>query len=508
MANNQQQLGKYELQERLGRGGMAEVWKAFDPQLRRHVAIKFLQANLRTDPDFMIRFVREAQVIASLHHPNIVQVYDFHTPGEGDDSSMPYMVMDYIEGGQTLADYIRNTSRKGLFPSSEELLHLFTAITLAVDYAHQHNMIHRDIKPANILLDKRNVTHNPMGEPILSDFGIVKMLGTATGTLTSSSIGTPLYVSPEQAQGHPGNERSDIYSLGVVLYEMCTGVPPFRGDGPYAIMMQHVHENPTPPRLINQEIPAALEVVILRCLAKDPTARFPRATSLAAALAEALNLPVPEAVKRIATYPLDPTEQPTYFSPLPDQVEAAAARQSASASPNRAVHQTPGPVSVAKKASERTEYHAPAAVANTPSSLPTVAQAEQAAPASRPSRASETPPPAGPLPTSSPFQAGGNRPRPLFIALAAFIIIVALIGTTLFFLLPRPGSTAAQNGPAAGQNQSVGSAFFVDSGQSNPNSTITSDSFSIRLTNIPDPAPGNAYYAWLPPTMRIQRAAL
>src|SRR6266849_1778810 len=216
MGTNPRTLGKYELHERLGRGGMAEVWKAFDPQLRRYVAIKFVQANLRTDPTFATRFVREAQAVASLRHPNIIRIYDFETSTTESGESMAYMVMDYIEG-QTLADYIHSTSLVHKFPPVIEIVHLFTSIGAAIDYAHQHGMIHRDIKPANILLDQHNTARNPMGEPILSDFGIVKMMGTATGTLTNSSVGTPLYISPEQAKGQPGDEKSDIYSLGVTL---------------------------------------------------------------------------------------------------------------------------------------------------------------------------------------------------------------------------------------------------------------------------------------------------
>src|SRR6266516_3611939 len=155
-------LGKYELHELLGRGGMAEVWKAFDTQLRRYVAIKLLHPDLLADPDFMTRFIREAQVIAALHHPNIVQIHDFHTsqPSESNSTSA-YMVMDYVEG-QTLADYISNTSRQGKFPPPADIVHLFTSISQAVDYAHRQGMIHRDIKPSNILLDKRNTSRNPM----------------------------------------------------------------------------------------------------------------------------------------------------------------------------------------------------------------------------------------------------------------------------------------------------------------------------------------------------------
>src|SRR5438067_5998092 len=215
MSTNPRRLGKYELQERLGRGGMGEVWKASDTQLQRHVAIKLLHAELQNDTSFTARFQREAQVIASLHHPNIVQLYDFQVsqPSEA-ENAICYMVMDYVEG-QTLAQYIRSTSRVGRYPSAAEIVQLFAPISLAIDYAHQKGMIHRDIKPSNILLDKRNTARNPMGEPVLTDFGVAKLLGVSSSTLSSSQSGTPLYSSPEQARGYPGNERSDLYSLGV-----------------------------------------------------------------------------------------------------------------------------------------------------------------------------------------------------------------------------------------------------------------------------------------------------
>src|SRR5437660_2364376 len=254
MSTHPQQLGKYELHERLGRGGTAEVWKAFDRQLQRYVAIKLLHANLQQDPAFMTRFVREARTIASLRHPNIVHIYDFQTSDPSESSNpFAYMVMEYIEG-QTLAQYLRNTSRPGKMPPAAELVNLFASISSAIDYAHQHGMIHRDIKPANILLDKRRVVHNSMGEPILTDFGIAKLLGASTGTMSGSWLGTPLYIAPEQVQGYPGNERSDIYSLGVILYELCTGVLPFRGENPTSIMMQHIQSTPTSPALINPHI--------------------------------------------------------------------------------------------------------------------------------------------------------------------------------------------------------------------------------------------------------------
>jgi eukaryotic-like serine/threonine-protein kinase len=309
-----QRLGKYELRERLGRGGMSEVWKAFDTQLQRYVAIKLLHADLQTDPEFITRFTREARVIASLHHPNIVQIYDFQTTNPS-ESNVPgaYMVMEYVEG-QTLAQYIRTTSRVGKFPPAIDIVHLFTSISKAIDYAHREGMIHRDIKPANILLDKRKTEVNPMGEPVLTDFGIAKLMGATSGTMSGMWLGTPLYISPEQAQGHPGNERSDIYSLGVILYEICTGVQPFRAESAAGIMMQHVNSMPTPPALINPNIPPALTMVILRAMAKEPAARFSSASALTVALAEAFNLPIPTDLP-LPAFPIDSMDDPDRHDP-------------------------------------------------------------------------------------------------------------------------------------------------------------------------------------------------
>lgn len=326
MSTSPSRLGKYELQERLGRGGMGEVWKAFDTQLQRHVAIKLLHAELQNDTSFTARFQREAQVIASLHHPNIVQLYDFQIsqPSEA-EGAICYMVMDYVEG-QTLAQYIRSTSRVGKYPSAAEIVQLFASISSAIDYAHQKGMIHRDIKPSNILLDKRNTARNPMGEPILTDFGIAKLLGVPAVTLIGSWLGTPYYASPEQARGDPGNERSDIYSLGVILYEVCTGSLPFQGDTPTSVLMQHVHATPTLPNTINPNIPPALTIVIMRSLAKDPTSRFPTASALAIALAEALNRPVPEGLRANAVS-INVNGEPNYQGPVYPPVAADAVSQ-------------------------------------------------------------------------------------------------------------------------------------------------------------------------------------
>src|SRR5215471_7968842 len=303
MSTSPRRLGKYELLEQLGEGGMAEVWKAFDPQLKRYVAIKFLHASLRSTPNFMSRFIREGQAIASLHHPNIVQVYDFLIASPDDVGPAAYMIMDYIEG-QTLEHYIALTSRVQQFPTANDIVRLFASISLAIDYAHEHDVIHRDIKPANILLDRRNTRSNRMGEPILTDFGLVKMMREAGLTMTGMTMGTPLYISPEQIQGQPGDKKSDLYSLGVVIYETCTGIPPFQGERAYILMKQHVQDAPPPPSQINQHLPPSLDSVMARFLAKNPEARYPTASSMTAALAQAFGVQIPEQI-RDAVYPLN-----------------------------------------------------------------------------------------------------------------------------------------------------------------------------------------------------------
>ncbi|HCF83675.1 MAG TPA: hypothetical protein DEV72_00530, partial [Ktedonobacter sp.] len=425
MSTNSQRLGKYELLERLGQGGMAEVWKARDTLLQRYVAIKILHANLQEDPNFITRFEREAQLIASLHHPNIVQIHDFQITRIPESTTpIAYMVMDYIEGG-TLDEYIASTSARGKIPSPTQIVHLFTSMSLAIDYAHQQGMIHRDIKPANILLDKNNTTRNPMGEPILTDFGVAKLLGVTSSTLSASQLGTPLYVSPEQVRGYPGNERSDIYALGVILYEMVTGVPPFRGDTPVNVFTQHLNVTPTSPALINPSLPTALTLVILKALAKDPNERFASAASMTAAIAEALNMPVPESLGQ-AAYSQDEANMPTYLH-SPWQLGTAPLPPSSTSG-----------VDVINRAA----LHA------TPSAPSGGAQVYQVA-TTRDGTAKTGDPQATPLPAmhspSPPPSQQRRRWRTLYGVVAALIIIAVLGSAVLVYFLKY---TTAQVSPA------------------------------------------------------------
>lgn len=296
METGARRLGKYELHERMARGGQGEVWKAFDPVLQRYVALKQLHSDSTSDPDFIKRFMEEGRFIASLRHPNIVQIHDFQiiqTPGSDEISA--YMVMDFIEG-PTLAHYIHNTSHKGHFPAAADIIYIFTGVSLALDYAHRIGMIHRDIKPANIMLDKRAHTARLIGQPILTDFGIAKLQGSFADK--TRIVGTPTYMAPEQGKGLSGDSRSDLYSLGIVLYEILTGVTPFRADSYYALMMKHVSEPPPPPASINPAISPALSEVILKSIAKDPDERFQSASAMTIALARAFNVPVPAELRK------------------------------------------------------------------------------------------------------------------------------------------------------------------------------------------------------------------
>ena len=259
-------LGHYRLIAKIGKGGMADVYQARQESLDRTVALKVLPSTLRQDDTFQARFEREARAIARLHHPNILTVYDY---GEQDD--LTYIVMEYSPGG-TLQDRMRRPL------SLQEAIEIACHLGRALDYAHRHGVIHRDVKPSNVLLTEE-------GWPLLSDFGLVKIAHESTGiTRPSTSMGTPEYMSPEQGQGKPVDHRTDIYALGVVLYEMVTGQPPFTADSPVGLILQHATESLPPPRLHRPDLPAGVEAVIVKALAKAPGDRYASAGDMVDAL--------------------------------------------------------------------------------------------------------------------------------------------------------------------------------------------------------------------------------
>ncbi len=260
------QLDRYQLRERLGSGGMARVYKAWDTNLERLVAIKILHEHLADDPTFKERFEREAKFIASFNHPNIVQLYDFNV-SQREGFPLYYMVMSYIPG-QTLADHLDKLADKGERLPRERVLALVTNITEALSYAHARGMVHRDVKPGNILL-------NENGDAILTDFGIARMIQSNRLTQDGVSTGTPIYMSPEQANGKPGDTRTDLYSLGIIVFEMLTGQPPFVDDNSLSVMLKHL--NAQPPYVSEFIGATRYDLFVRKALAKEPDDRYQNA---------------------------------------------------------------------------------------------------------------------------------------------------------------------------------------------------------------------------------------
>ncbi len=262
-----EKIGRYEIKSELGRGGMATVYKAYDPRFEREVAVKVLPREMLHDPQFRVRFEREAKTIASLEHPAIVPVYDV-----GEEDGQPYFVMRYMSDG-SLADLIK------VGPASiVKTAQIMERLAPALDEAHEKGIIHRDLKPGNILFDRT-------GEPYVSDFGIAKMTHGDAATVTGGAIiGTPAYMSPEQAQGEKVDGRSDIYALGVIAFEMLTGRQPYEADTPMAVVVKHITE-PVPHILdTNPNLPADIERVIERAMAKNRNDRYPSAKEFSASL--------------------------------------------------------------------------------------------------------------------------------------------------------------------------------------------------------------------------------
>lgn len=267
--------GRYKIEALLGQGGMSAVYKAMDPNLKRVVAIKLIHPHLSSDPSFVSRFESEASAVASLRHPNIVQVYDFNN-----DEGVYYMVLEFIPG-ETLHDRMSRLSSTGRQFSIQDALKFTINICDAVGYAHQRGMVHRDIKPANIMLDTQ-------GQAILMDFGIVKILGGDSHTSTGAVVGTARYMSPEIIRGEVADHRSDIYSLGVTLYEMLSGRPPFVADSAMTLMMMHLNDPVPDVRDFRTDVRPELVEILEKCLAKDRNDRYLSAAEMAADLRRAL----------------------------------------------------------------------------------------------------------------------------------------------------------------------------------------------------------------------------
>ncbi|HXG63814.1 MAG TPA: serine/threonine-protein kinase, partial [Blastocatellia bacterium] len=264
-------LGNYRIVEKLGEGGMGAVYKGVDMMLEREVAIKMLRPELSSQPHVVERFRSEAITLAKLNHPNIATLFNFLR--EGSDF---FMVMEYVRG-ETLEDVIR---KQGAMPV-ERAIELFAHVLEGIDHAHRMGIVHRDIKPANMML-------TDTGSLKVMDFGIARVLGTSRMTRQGNVIGTVEYMSPEQVRGEECDARSDIYSLGILLYEMLTGRVPFASSSEFELMRAQIEELPPPPRTFAAHIPLPIEHAIMRSLAKKPEARFQTAGEFRVALEQGL----------------------------------------------------------------------------------------------------------------------------------------------------------------------------------------------------------------------------
>jgi tRNA A-37 threonylcarbamoyl transferase component Bud32 len=387
--------GRYKIEELLGQGGMSSVYKAFDPNLRRTVAVKLIHPHLSNNAEFVQRFESEATAIARLRHSNIVQVFDFNHEGD-----LYYMVLEYV-AGETLQCRIKRLNETNRRLPVGDALRFTIDICQAADYAHQRGLIHRDIKPANVMLDV-------CGHAILMDFGIARILGGQQHTATGAVLGTAMYMSPEQIQGLHPDARSDIYSIGVTLFEALGGRPPFKADSMMTLMMMHLNDPVPDLSQLHPGIPAPVKALVNRALEKDRAHRFQSCPEMAAALQQALdNLGEPAVAAASAA-----GSTPIYTSPPP---------------PFETVIEAPPPPGAAATVIEPAAFAAPPTVQVQP---PVSRQGPAELGLAQPG------PSAGPVPEWQPMEPVRAAPRKktLLWGSLAVVLLVVLAGGGLFLL--------------------------------------------------------------------------
>ena len=508
MSTVPQKLGKYELRQPLGRGNVGEVWQGYDLQEKRDVVVKVLHTDLQSDPNFMKRFTTEGQRIVSLRYDNIVPVYDIAIAHqEQATSTTAYIASAYVKG-QTLEKYIAGTQKKGTLLSLPDIVYLFTSLGVAIDYAHQKGIIHGNIKPSNILLDQQHTGRFVSGEPMLTDFGLPLLLGDA------ANIG-PHYMSPEQARGDAPNNRSDIYALGVILYELCTGTKPFRDESSVAVMMQHMNTLPTPPLLINPQLPPALSEVILRAMAKDTATRYAMASLLATALADACSIRSTIAIPQVAvaeeesaysaasgqygsflgvsqptgpTRPVPPATPRIYTKPsTPIPAQPAATTSTPPLADISGKHRIITPAPITKKIPTPLPYttlptHTAPQPARSASSVEKTTQPSMVTQAFAPIASSQAMPNAQ-FPSVTRSKHSRITDIPIYAVLAIFALIL-LIATGII-------GSVLMNSKGADSTAVVGHVFFQDDALGH------ADVLRLDIQNVAAPAQNKAYDAWL-----------
>ncbi|MFI9307654.1 protein kinase domain-containing protein [Streptomyces triculaminicus] len=410
--------GRYQLRDLLGEGGMASVHLAYDSVLDRQVAIKTLHTELGREASFRERFRREAQSVAKLTHTNIVSVFD---TGEDDldGSTMPYIVMEYVEGQPLRSVLDADVAQYGAMPT-EKALKITADVLAALEVSHEMGLVHRDIKPGNVMMTKRNVVK-------VMDFGIARAMqsGVTSMTQTGMVVGTPQYLSPEQALGRGVDARSDLYSVGIMLFELLTGRLPFDADSPLAIAYAHVQEEPVAPSTINRSIPPAVDALVLRALKKNPNERFPSAEAMrdecARVAGTAMSAPSPIIIAGGPPARSGAGVGSAVFPPVDGQAVA----------PGPHGVQTPYQPQTAPQSPYSGGY-GPSTPPPGPQGYPTVTQPYQSGPS--------TPPPYANPSASGPGGSGGKSNKPVLIG-SGVVAVLAVIGVIAAIALNRGGGT-------------------------------------------------------------------
>ncbi|MGF1431982.1 protein kinase domain-containing protein [Kitasatospora sp. LaBMicrA B282] len=421
--------GRYVLQRLLGEGGMASVHLAYDSQLGREVAIKTLHTELGREQSFRERFRREAQAVARLSHANIVTVYDSGEEVAPDGATTPYIVMEYV-AGYSLRDVLNQAiAEHGAMPT-EQALEMTAAVLAALDTSHDQGLVHRDIKPGNVMVNTKGVVK-------VMDFGIARAMqsGVTSMTQTGMVVGTPQYLSPEQALGKSVDARSDLYSVGCMLFELLTGQLPFDGDSPFSIAYKHVQEEPPAPSSVNRAVTPAVDALVARALRKDPAHRFPTAAAMR------------EEVERVlagekgggAGTPLVISEGPRAHHAASSSLANFPPVQGDINTPNPQVHQPYQPTHTGSPYGPGPQTPPPAFGPSTP---PPFAQQQYPTPAPQ---QFQTPPPfAQPAPTPAPMpmqQAGPYAQRPALVKAdnrgcsTALVVVGVIIGLIVLLVI-------------------------------------------------------------------------
>ncbi|MFJ8882326.1 protein kinase [Streptomyces sp. NPDC102402] len=428
--------GRYQLRDLLGEGGMASVYLAYDSALDRQVAIKTLHTELGREQSFRERFRREAQAVAKLQHTNIVSVFDTGEDELG-GALMPYIVMEYVEG-QPLGSVLQSDIQQyGAMPA-DKALKVTADVLAALETSHEMGLVHRDIKPGNVMMTRRGVVK-------VMDFGIARAMqsGVTSMTQTGMVVGTPQYLSPEQALGRGVDARSDLYSVGIMLFQLLTGRIPFDADSPLAIAYAHVQEEPVAPSSINRSITPAMDALVARALKKNPNERFPSAAAMQDEIARVLSASGPAGAPVIAggsgpansgsgvgSAVFPPVDQAT---PAPQSVQTPYQPQA-----HQQQHQ-PGP------------YGAP-----TPAPTPGYGYPQAAQPyGTQGPLGHQTPPPYTMTPHTTAGGSGGGSSRNMPVVVGAIVVALVAIGGLVAFLSLQDDDSGKGGDPSTGESSSV-----------------------------------------------------